>query len=182
LVQIGLFFAASVVSAANISYNVISLATGTQSMAVVVDNQSYPLTIGDDQANMLYSGDAPKASDGYSYAIMDNDAIVSQENFTRSPVDEDTVNEFFNRSWNTWKLDTLPVILPNLPIMDRIDSDLHIDGQIPTLHMVGNQTQLDTMHANSTGDIDVGVNMTYMRYFLQLFIKKKLHHTYLFFK
>lgn len=143
-------------------------------MAVVVDNQSYPLTIGDDQASMLYSGDAPKASDGYSYAIMDNDAIVSQENFTRSPVDENTVNEFFNRSWNTWELDTLPVILPNLPIMDRIDSDLHIDGQIPTLHMVGNQTQLDAMHANSTGDIDVGVNMTYMRYFFATINEKKI--------
>jgi hypothetical protein len=58
--------------------------------------------------------------------------------------------------------------------MDRIDSDLHIDGQIPTLHMVGNQTQLDAMHANSTGDIDVGVNMTYMRYFFATINEKKI--------
>ncbi|KAI8878014.1 coth-domain-containing protein, partial [Backusella circina FSU 941] len=159
---IGLIFAATAVSAANITYNVISLATGTQSMAVVIDSKTYPLSIGDDQATLLYSGDAPKASDGYSYALMDNDAIVYQENFTRSPVNEDTVNEFFNRSWNTWELDNLPVILPNLPIMDRIDSDLHIDGQIPTIHIIGNQTQLDSMHANSTSDIDVSVNMTYM--------------------
>jgi hypothetical protein len=62
-------------------------------------------------------------------------------------------------------LEKLPIILPSLPITNRIESDLHIDGQIPTIHFVGNQKELDAMHANQTNeDIEVSVSMTYMRY------------------
>lgn len=150
-------------SAANVTYNVISLTNSTQSMGVVVDDKIYPLSI-KENTYLLHTGEAPIASQGYSYAVLEKGDIVNPENFTRAPVESDTVNEYFNRTWNKWELDKLPVILPSLPIINRIESDLHIDGQIPTIHFVGNQSALDYMHDNQANeDIEVSVNMTYIR-------------------
>ncbi|KAI8875992.1 coth-domain-containing protein [Backusella circina FSU 941] len=131
-------------------------------MGVVVDDQVYPLSTSE-KTSLLHTGEAPIASQGYSYALLKEGDIVIPENFTRAPVESDTVNEYFNRSWNKWELDQLPIVLPPLPIIDRIDSDLHIDGQIPTIHFVGNQSALDYLHDNQANeDIEVSVNMTYI--------------------
>ncbi|KAG0178737.1 hypothetical protein DFQ29_003069 [Apophysomyces sp. BC1021] len=56
----------------------------------------------------------------------------------------------------------LPNVLSPLPAIDRIQTELHIDGQIPTLYFVGNQTEIDLMHKNSTGDNTVLTSMTYI--------------------
>ncbi|KAG0177315.1 hypothetical protein DFQ29_004985, partial [Apophysomyces sp. BC1021] len=60
------------------------------------------------------------------------------------------------------KVAKLPNVLPLLSSIDRIRTDLHVDGQIPTLYFSGNQTAIDIMHSNNTGDNKVITNMTYI--------------------
>lgn len=154
----------SIASAANIKYKVISQVSNNQTAGVMVDDQVYALTV-QDESDLYYSGEAPVADNYYKYIILDSDqtTVVQQENFTRSPVKDNTVNEFYNRTWNSVDLVQLPTVLDPLPIIARIDSDLHIDGQIPTFHITGNQSALDYIHSNPSEDIDIQMNMTYIR-------------------
>lgn len=146
-------------------YKVISNVSNNQTAGVMVDDQVYPLTV-QDESTLYFVGKAPVADNYYKYVILDSDksTIIEQENFTRTPVtDGNTLNEYYNRTWNSMDLVQLPTILDPLSIIDRIDSDLHIDGQIPTFHITGNQSALDYIHSNANEDIDIQMNMTYIR-------------------
>ncbi|EIE77950.1 hypothetical protein RO3G_02654 [Rhizopus delemar RA 99-880] len=150
-----------------IEYNVIALLNQTvfKSMAVVVDNVSYPLE-SNTTFPIIYSAKAPAAQTGYQYAKVysSNDSMLI-ESFTRQPVTENTPHEFFNRSWNTHDNVQLPQIYSMLSSVNRISSDLHKDNQIPTIHIIGNQTELDEMNTNSTADITVQTNLSYVSLF-----------------
>lgn len=146
-----------------ISYNVISLLNASESMGVVVDNVTYPMSLNSTNGtDILYSGDAPVAKSNYRYVRFFSNQTNITEPFDRQPSDYDTSNEFFNRTWNTYDISRLPIIYPPLPAIHRIKTDLHTAGQIPTIHLVGNQTLLDQMHQNSTEDFSVITNVTYV--------------------
>ncbi|KAL9547796.1 hypothetical protein MBANPS3_005999 [Mucor bainieri] len=158
---------ASVAASSNITYKVVSLVPDNQALAVIVDQKVYPLTSVSEQSSLLHTGKAPVASTHYQYAILEKNNssnVLQRENFTRSPVTEDsTLNEYFGRSWNSMNLTQLPRILDPLPIINRIDSKIHIEGEIPTIHFSGNQTAIDYIHAHQELDIDVeGMRMTYI--------------------
>jgi hypothetical protein len=127
------------------------------SVVVVVDNQTYPLS----KNGLLYSGDAPISQSGYHYAILDAQKQPNAtETFSRAPVQENTVYEFFNRTMNTYNVSSLPQIYE--PISDRIDSQLHNRSIIPTMHIWGNETAVEVLHQNqSTNELEVNLNMTY---------------------
>lgn len=156
-------------AASNITYNVVSLQPSNQTIAVIVDDQLYPLTSVSKKSQLLHTGDAPAAASGYKYAVIDKanpSNIVDKESFTRQPVTDDkTLNEYYGRSWNTMNLTQVPTIMDPLPIVDRIESKLHTDGEIPTIHFTGNQSAIDNMHKNQYAEIDVEeLSMTYIRY------------------
>jgi spore coat protein CotH len=132
-------------------------------MAVVVDNVTYPLTPSKN-SSILYSGQAPAAQSGYRYVKITKENDYQEiEPLFRQPTKNKTVNEFFNRSWNSRNLTQLPVLYQPLDAIHRINSSLHRDGEIPTIHLVGNQTQFDIMHnSNSTEDYEIMSNMTYI--------------------
>lgn len=131
----------------------------------MVDNQVYALNVSD-ESSLLYSGSAPAARVGYKYVILDNDGntIIQQENFTRTPVlDDATYYEHYNRTWNKMVLDPLPTIMDPLPMIHRVKKDPHFDGQIPTIHITGNQSDIDFIHRNPREDVKVKMNITYIR-------------------
>ncbi|KAG1137492.1 hypothetical protein G6F37_011205 [Rhizopus arrhizus] len=147
-----------------ISYNVIALLNQTtfKSMAVIVDSISYPL-----EANrtfpVLFSGKAPSAKSGYHYAkvyVSDNSTLA--EPFERQPVNQSTPHEFFNRTWNTHDNAQLPQVYSPLSSIHRIKSNLHRDNEIPTIHIIGNQTELDQMKGNTTADVSVKTTVSYL--------------------
>jgi hypothetical protein len=57
---------------------------------------------------------------------------------------------------------TFPQIYAPLPAINRMHTDCHKEGEIPTIHLVGNQTKLDLMHKYSTSDLSTIVNMSYI--------------------
>lgn len=130
----------------------------------MIDGQVYSLKV-QEESTLYFAGKAPVAQSGYKYVILNNaNTVVQQENFTRAPITKgDTYNEYYNRSWNSLELAQLPRALDPLPIINRIDSDLHIDGEIPTIHITGNQTNVDYIHSHSQEDIDFPMSMTYIR-------------------
>jgi hypothetical protein len=131
------------------------------SVTVVVDNTSFPLQATDN--SILFSGEAPAAESGYHYAILKDNQVNAAEAFSRKPIaDDSTVNEFFNRSKNTHELAPLPQVYTPLPIIDRIKSDLHVEGEIATVHLWGNQTEIDHLHDNQSEDLDIDLNMDYI--------------------
>ncbi|KAI9473886.1 MAG: coth protein-domain-containing protein [Benjaminiella poitrasii] len=147
-----------------VNYNVIKLLNETHFMGVVVDNITYPL-IPQSNVSILHSGEAPVAKLGYSYVKIEKETNNTEiEPFLRSPSTGNTINEFYKRSWNKRELAKLPTIYEPLSAIHRIQSQLHIDGEIPTIHLVGNQTEIDHLHASSTTteDVKVMTNMTYV--------------------
>lgn len=119
-------------------------------------------------STLLHFGKAPAPIDGdYKYAILakENQHIVQTEDFTRILANgtESTLNDYYGRSWNSFDLPEIPDVLPPLPIIHRIQSKLHIHNEIPTIHLYGDQSLVDNMHKNQTKDIDVNLNMTYIR-------------------
>ena len=134
-------------------------------MGVIINNQPYTLNAIHDASSILHTGKAP-ATSIYRYAILlkSDHSIIETENFNRTSSGDSTLNDYYGRSWNTWTIDDIPTILPPLPIIDRIKSKLHIQGEIPTIHLTGNQTAIDAMHADQlSDDIEVDLNMTYIR-------------------
>ncbi|KAG2196803.1 hypothetical protein INT47_002730 [Mucor saturninus] len=146
-----------------IGYNVINLLNASESMGVVVDDVTYPMSLNSTNGtDILYSGDAPVAKSNYKYVRFFSNQSSVTEPFDRQPSTEDTPNEFFNRTWNTYDVSRLPIIYPPLPAIHRITTELHKPGQIPTIHIVGNQTMMDEMHQNSTEDFTVVTNASYV--------------------
>ncbi|KAI7895222.1 coth protein-domain-containing protein [Mucor mucedo] len=147
-----------------IEYNVINLLNDTHTMGVIVDNVTYPLSFDSKVTNILYNGKAPVAKNGYQYAkISKEDNSTEAEPFVRQPTHESTLNEFYNRTWNTQNVSQLPVVFEPLKAINRAQSDLHREGEIPTIHLVANQTAIDLMHnSNSTEDYKIDTNMTYI--------------------
>lgn len=131
-----------------------------QSLAVVIDNTTWPLY---ETYGIIYQGSAPIATTGYYYAILENDKQPNvTEAFHRAPSQNDTVNEFFNRTSEYHEVLSLPQMLPPLPSINRIDTNLHINGQIPTIHIWGNASAVKYLHEKPLEDIDVRLNFTYI--------------------
>lgn len=147
----------------DVDYRVIGLVNGTDTMAVIVDNQTYPLHPSSD-ASILYEGEAPVAKVGYKYAkINQAKNVIAEEPFLRNPSHKDTYNEFFNRTRNFYRTSPLPTLYKPLPAIHRIDSDLHRENVIPTIHIVGNETEFDILNNNITlEDYTVVSNLTYI--------------------
>ncbi|ORE19069.1 hypothetical protein BCV71DRAFT_284317 [Rhizopus microsporus] len=105
-------------------------------MAVVVDNTTYAL-----EPNVtfpiIYSAKAPSAQSGYLYAKIysSNDSMLT-ESF-------------------------LPQVYGPLDDIHRIESKLHRDNEMPTIHIVGNQPELDEMNHSITADISVKTDIAY---------------------
>ncbi|KAI9026485.1 coth protein-domain-containing protein [Phycomyces nitens] len=144
-----------------ITYSVIYLAGGQQDISVVVDNVAYPLSQSS-QVPVLYTGSAPIASYGYKYSASTGRNSAKTEDFTRNKTEEDTPNETFGRRWNTRTISKVNSILPPISSMDRIESLLHIDGEIPTIYFSGNQSAFDNMHNNPMEEIAVVANVSYI--------------------
>ncbi|KAI8339461.1 coth protein-domain-containing protein [Chlamydoabsidia padenii] len=155
LVALGLLTQASATT--NTTYNVIHTAGLNHTMGVIVDGKAYPLQASD-SIPILHTGSAP--SGNYSYAKLDqNLGVVEKEGFSR-PLVESTLNEFYNRTWNTQNLTALPTVLDPLPTIHRLDSPLlHPKDEIPTFYITGNQSQIDLMHGNTTLDTTVHVGV-----------------------
>lgn len=131
-------------------------------MAVVVDNTAYALEP-NSTFPVIYSTNAPAAQSGYRYAkVYSNNSSMLTESFVRQPVNQDTPHEFFNRTWNTHENKKLPQVYEPLDVIHRIESDIHKGNEIPTIHIVGSQSELDEMNHNTTADISVETNITYV--------------------
>ncbi|KAG2237296.1 hypothetical protein INT48_009029 [Thamnidium elegans] len=144
------------------TYNVIAEPPANMSVTVIVDKVVYPLeaTFG-----ILYKGDAPSATTGYHYAFADNKEVKVSEPFTRPPLKDGlltTLNEFFNRSISTYELNTLPQVLEPLSSIHRINSDLHIMNQIPSIHIYGNTSATKYLQDNQLQDYKVNLNVAYI--------------------
>ncbi|MBM6383957.1 MAG: hypothetical protein JSY10_08170 [Paenibacillus sp.] len=133
---------AAAASNKNITYNVISLVPNNQTLGVIVDDSFYPLTSTSDVSTLLRYDEAPTSTSEYKYvfAQSDNNQIIETEKFSRTINENETkLNKCYGRAWNSYdKIKKLPTILPPLPIINRIESDLHIENEISTIHLLGN--------------------------------------------
>ncbi|KAI9244275.1 coth protein-domain-containing protein, partial [Phascolomyces articulosus] len=141
-------------------------------IAVVISNKPYRLKPSD-TSSILYTGNVPSSpsllSQEYYYAVIDNDGnIMEREPFTRSHQfhpnqEENSPNDFFNRTWTTKPVRQTPLILP--PNHNSFPSDLHPTDEIPTFHFQANQHEIDNMHKNNLDEeLHVMGTMTYIRH------------------
>ncbi|KAI8970672.1 coth protein-domain-containing protein [Pilobolus umbonatus] len=144
-------------SAHNIKYSVIAESLDGYSVSVVVDDQSFPLS----PNGILYQGDAPVAHSKYHYSLSTPNGIISEQ-FQRDPSSENTVHEFFNRKKNNYHITPMPQILPPLTALQSIKSDLHRIEQIPSVHMFGDQEEIDVLHNNQTEELEANLSVSHI--------------------
>ncbi|KAF7728418.1 hypothetical protein EC973_006096 [Apophysomyces ossiformis] len=150
------------VSCGNITYSVIISAKEGETVAVVVDQTPYPLLVSS-ASSILYTGEAPEATQEYHYAKFVGNNATEAEAIMRHPVQADTPNEFYNRTSNgVESAPRLPMLLAPLPNVDRIQSSPHLHNQIVTLHFEADPFQIELLHQNATNNNTVKVicNMT----------------------
>ncbi|KAI7902395.1 coth protein-domain-containing protein [Cokeromyces recurvatus] len=147
---------------ADITYNVILNSPSTDA-GVIVNNVVYALKPSP-LSSILFQGEAPSNAT-YAYAILKKGTldVIEREKFTRSGRSKDTLNEFYNRDWNTKKLisyDKIKTITKNFN--RRSDNELHPIGEIPTIHVTAKQSDLDNIHIHYLQDINISANITYI--------------------
>ncbi|EIE82877.1 hypothetical protein G6F46_010922 [Rhizopus delemar] len=158
-------------SVETITYSVVALLNNSQLMGVEVDSAIHILQL-DQPSTILYRGKAPVARQSYRYVkINAENYCVTAEGFYRPPETIDTVNEYFNRTWNKKKITPFPQVYEPLSIIKRIPTKLHKEGEISTIHLVADQQELDKMHQNYGEDIDVKATMSYVSITDSLFFK-----------
>jgi hypothetical protein len=141
---------------------VISGAKGND-MGIVVDDYIYgmrPIFPG----SALYRGEAPSGKP-YRYVKLKSQTsdIVENEPFERQPPASGTpLNEFYGRNWTTKE----ELDFPKLPFQqgfNRLESDLHLHDEIPTIHIQANPEDIKHIHTFYLQDIAVQANITYIR-------------------
>jgi hypothetical protein len=146
-----------------ITYSVVTSLPKPNMLVKVVIDDDHSYLLEADESSILFRGEAPEASSNYRYAIYDGEGDTTLvESFSREPVSESTVNEFFNRSKNVHELAPLPQVYQPLSVLNRLQSDLHIEGEIPTIHLWGDQNEIDHMHQNQLEDVKIRLNMDYI--------------------
>jgi hypothetical protein len=151
------------VIAIDIVYSVILNSPSTDT-GVVVDNKVYVLKPSV-QSHILLQGSAP-GNRPYYYAKLKRGTttIVEREKFSRAAVSKNTVNEFFGRNWNTKEMvsfETITSITKNFNRRPDFE-DLHPIGEIPTIHIMAKQSDIDTIHKRYLQEIDIAANVTYI--------------------
>ncbi|KAI9271978.1 coth protein-domain-containing protein [Sporodiniella umbellata] len=155
-----------------IHYSVVALLSQDEAMAVEVDNAVYILQL-QKPSSILYSGRAPIAKYSYRYVKVDQvNYRTSPESFYRHPETESTVNEFYNRTWNRKEIGFLPQVYDPLPIVNRIETELHKRGEIPSIHLVAKEEEVELMHNEFLKDIVISTNMSYVSLKDSLFYDK----------
>jgi hypothetical protein len=166
IVALLLLFSTITVVVADIVYSVIINSPSTDT-GVIINNNVYVLQPSS-QSSILYQGRAPSNAP-YKYAKLEKGTtkIIERENFDRPAIaaDQNTVNEFYNRNWNTKELIAFETITSITKNFNRPDnSRLHPIGEIPTIHVIAQQTSLDNMHDHYQEEITITANVTYIRY------------------
>lgn len=151
--------------AQNITYKVIHNSAGSD-IGVLVDNNATPFMLhASPETPYIHTGTAPIANTSYRYTRVLNNKNIESEAFWRSPSQKDTVNEFYNRSMNTYSLPEFPQLCPSLSSIHRISSELHQDSQIPSFFFEGREAEIANMHANVFDkEIKVETGLTYIGY------------------
>ncbi|KAI8890806.1 coth-domain-containing protein [Backusella circina FSU 941] len=98
----------------------------------------------------------------YQYAKINRQTqkVLEKESFVR-PLRENIVNEFYGRPWTIKPVKSLPSLSLPDPY-DRAKTDLHPNGEIPTIHITAPQKDIDNMHTHYLKDIDIHGNFTYI--------------------
>ncbi|ORE05374.1 coth-domain-containing protein [Rhizopus microsporus var. microsporus] len=144
-------------------YSVIINSPSTDA-AVVIDGQVYVLSPSG-KSSIIFQAKAPSEKP-YYYAKLKKGTkeIVERERFVRYPTARAwTFNEFYNRNWNAKKVlnfETVDGIAKSHNRRD--DRDLHISGQIPTIHVQADPVSLISMHKQYLDDVTVTVNVTHI--------------------
>lgn len=154
-----------VVSAVDVTYSVIISSPGTD-VGVVIGNQTYILKPSS-KSNILYQGSASSGAPYYYVKLQKGTSrVVEREQFERPALgNSNSLNEFYNRNWNTKSLvafDNISSIKKNFKRQPD-NTLLHPIGEIPTVQIIAAQSDLDKIHKNNLEDIQVISNITYIR-------------------
>ncbi|KAI8382345.1 coth protein-domain-containing protein [Blakeslea trispora] len=149
--------------AADILYSVILNSPSTDT-GIVIKDTVYALKPSS-QSNILFQGKAP-ANAPYSYCKLEKMTakIIECEHFKRAGISTSSPNEFYGRNWNVKNLSTFKSIdtIPRRFDRQPDNSDLHPVGEIPTIYVQADQSEVDNIHTHYLQDIQIKSNITFI--------------------
>lgn len=123
----------------------------------------YRLTPSEEDSQILFRVDAPVAEENYRFVELsaDSDDIIEGEEFERDPI-ESEINQIYGRSWTTKSVEKFTDIHKRIGV--RKPSDLHPTDEIPALHIVANQDEVDRIHEEYNQNIKINADLTFIGY------------------
>ncbi|KAG2230241.1 hypothetical protein INT48_006243 [Thamnidium elegans] len=125
------------------------------------DKTAYPLSALP-ETPYIFTGSAPMATIGYKYTAKSIFGKRDIEPFSRAPVINASYNEIYGISMNTYPIPEFPQMYPHLSSINRKNSGLHKDDQIPTLFLSGSKSDVRNIHANIYSKIKINLDLTYI--------------------
>lgn len=125
----------------------------------MVDGTVYKLAPSEEDATILFKAEAPVAETNYRFVELrkNTDKIVHQEEFDREPI-VSQINQVYGRSWTTQAVKKFERIYDAFGF--RHESDLHPEDEIPSIHIVADQGEIDNIHDHYNQKIKVKAEVT----------------------
>lgn len=153
------------VASSSITYSVVGLPKneGAEFGVQIDGSDIYRLTPSEEDSQILFRVDAPVAEESYRFVELntDSDEVIDGEEFERDPI-ESEINQIYGRSWTTQSVETFTDIHKRIGV--RKPSTLHSTDEIPALHIVADQEEVDRIHEHYNQNIKIEVDMTFIGY------------------
>lgn len=153
------------VATSSVTYSVVGLPKNEGAkFGVEIDGSDiYRLEPSEEDSQILFRVDAPVAEESYRFVELntDSDDVVDGEEFERDPI-EFEINQVYGRSWTTQSVETFIDI--HKRIGARKPDNLHPADEIPAVHIVANQEEIDRIHEHYNQNIVIKVDMTFIGY------------------
>lgn len=151
------------VASSSITYSVVGLPKneGAEFGVQIDGSDIYRLTPSEEDSQILFRVDAPVAEESYRFVELntDSDEVIDGEEFERDPI-ESEINQIYGRSWTTQSVETFTDIHKRIGV--RKPSTLHSTDEIPALHIVADQEEVDRIHEHYNQNIKIEVDMTFI--------------------
>lgn len=161
LLAIGSFIT-TVVAESSINYSVVGIPSSNDNeFGVLIDDIVYRLSPSKEDSTILFQVEAPIAETKYHFVELNKDTndIVHEEDFDRQPI-ETQINQVYGRSWTTQSVKTFKKIYEQEVYRNIHKTNLHPEDEIPSIHIVADQNEIDRIHDHYNQDITVQANLT----------------------
>ena len=153
-----------------IKYSIVGLPSSKESeFGVLIDRgEIYRLIPSKEDPTLLFQVEAPAANSHFCYVEVNKRSgkVVNKEQFRRGLKDLGML-QVFGRSWTTQPAITFDRVYDEIGF--RRETDLHPNDEIPIIHIIAPQKEIDRIHDHYNQKIKIKADINFIRQVVRVF-------------